>query len=103
MWRSSVSFLLAIPMTLALPCPPGFTQGILADWKNVQILAPGSGISLEIKTAKKFHGELVSVIRDSLMIEADERAFPGRVKRRRELRREDMQEVRLLAPVAFNV
>ena len=100
MWRSSVSFLLAILMTVALPCPPGFAQGILADWKNVQILTPASGISLKTKTGKKYHSELVSVIPDSLTIEADERAFPGRVKRRRELRREDIQEVRLLAPVA---
>jgi hypothetical protein len=100
MWRSAVSFLLAILLALALPSQPGFAQGNLADWKSVQTLAPGSGISVKTKAGKKYHGELVSVFPDSLLIEADEPAFPGRVKRQRELRQEDIREVRLLAPVA---
>jgi hypothetical protein len=60
----------------------------------------GSGISVKTKTGKKYHGELVSVAPSSLLIEADEPAFPGRVMRQRELCREDIREVRLLAPVA---
>jgi hypothetical protein len=100
MWRSSVSFLLAILVALALPSRPGFAQGNLVDWKNVQTLALGSGISVKTKTGKKHHGELIRVVPDFLMIEADEPAFPGRVRRQRELRREDIREVRLLASMA---
>ncbi len=100
MWRRSASFWLAILLALALPSQPGFAQGNLADWKNVQTLVPGSGISVKTKAGKKYHGELVSVIPDSLLLEADEPAFPGRLNRQRELRREDIREVRLLAPVA---
>jgi hypothetical protein len=101
MWRRSVAFLLAILLTVTLSSQRGFAQQqSLADWKNVQALTSGSGISIKTKAGKKYHGELVSVAPSSLLIEADEPAFPGRVIRQRELRREDIREVRLLAPVA---
>lgn len=90
----------ALWLVLGFACPSGFAQGNLGDWKNVQNLAPDSGISVKTKAGKKYHGDLVNVTADSLTLYSSERSFPGRIKRRRELRREDIQEVRVLAPTA---
>jgi hypothetical protein len=90
----------AMWLALALACQAGHAQGNLADWKNVQNLLPLSGISVETKTGEKYHGSLLEISPDSLTIDSDEPAFPGRTKRRRELRRGDIREVRHLASLA---
>jgi hypothetical protein len=66
----------------------------------VQNLTLDSAISVRTTKGGKYHGELVKVTPESLTINSDERGFPGRITRRRELRREDIQEVRFLAPMA---
>jgi hypothetical protein len=55
---------------------------------------------LRTKTGEKYHGALVSVSPDSLAIESDEPALPGRTSRRREFTRNQVQEIRLVSPSA---
>jgi hypothetical protein len=85
---------------LALASQSSFSQPGLGDWTSVQNLTLDSAISVRTKRGGKYHGELVNVTSASMTINSDERGFPGRITRRRELRREDIQEVRLLAPMA---
>ena len=87
-------------LVLALASQSSFAQARLGDWTSVQNLTLDSAISAKTKRGEKYHGELVNVTPESLTINSDERGFPGRVTRRRELRREDIQEVRFLAPMA---
>jgi hypothetical protein len=87
-------------LVLALASQSSFAQAGLGDWTRVQNLTLDSAISVKTKRGGKYHGELVNVTPESLTINSDERGFPGRVTRRRELRREDIQEVRFLAPMA---
>jgi hypothetical protein len=89
----------AVWLMLVLASQSSFAQAGLGDWTNVQNLTPDSAISVKTKRGEKYHGELVNVAEESLTINSDERGFPGRVTRSRELRREDIQEVRLLAPM----
>ena len=90
----------AVWLVLALASQSSFSQAGLGDWGSVQNLTLDSAISVKTKTGGKYHGELVNVTSESLTINSDERGFPGRVTRRRELRRENIQEVRFLAPMA---
>jgi hypothetical protein len=90
----------AVWLVLALASQSSFSQAGLGDWTSVQSLTLDSAISVKTKRGGKYHGELVNVTSESLTINSDERGFPGRVTRRRELRREDIQEVRFLAPMA---
>ncbi len=90
----------ALSLVLALACQSSLAQAGLTDWRNVQNLPPDSAISVKSRTGAKYHGKLFSVTADSLTIDSDERAFPGRVVKRRALNREDVQEVRLVAPMA---
>jgi hypothetical protein len=85
---------------LTLGCQFSFAQAPPNDWTNVQNLPTDSAISVKTKTGAKYHGDLVSTTLVMLTIDSDERAFPGRATRRRELKREDVQEVRLVAPTA---
>ena len=87
-------------LVLALASQSSFAQAGLGDWQNVRNLAVDSNISVKTKAGEKYHGDLVNVTTDSLTLDSDERGFPGRVTRRRELRREDIQEVRFLAAMA---
>ena len=87
-------------LVLVLVSQSSFSQAGLGDWTRVQNLTLDSAISVKTKTGGKYHGELVNVTSESLAINSDERGFPGRVTKRRELRREDIQEVRFLAPMA---
>lgn len=86
-------FLAAIPAA-------GVAQQSPADWKNVQNLAPNSGIVVKTKGGEKYHGDMIEVTDGALRLNSDERAFPGRTKRQREFRRQDIAEVRLLRPAA---
>ena len=75
----------------------GSTQQSPNDWKNVQVLAPDSGIFVKTKAGQKYHGDLVEVTDKTLRLYSDEPAFPGHTKKLRDFRREDIGEVRLLA------
>ena len=91
---------LIVWLVLAIASQTTFAQVGLGDWTSVQNLTLDSAISVKTKRGEKYHGKLVNVTPESLTIDSDERGFPGRVTRRRELRRKDVQEVRLLAPMA---
>jgi hypothetical protein len=91
---------LVLTLVLALVCQSTFAQGNLADWTKVQSLSADTAISLRTKTGAKYHGELVNVSPDSIAIDSDEPAFPGRTVRRREFARKEVQEIRLVAPAA---
>jgi hypothetical protein len=87
-------------LVLALASQSSFAQTGLGDWTRVQNLTLDSAISVKTKSGEKYHGELVNVTPESLTINSDERGFPGRVTTRRDLRRDQVQEVRLVRPAA---
>lgn len=87
-------------LVLALASQSSFSQAGLGDWTSMQNLTLDSAISVKTKKGEKYYGELVNVTPESLRINSDERGFPGRVTRRRELRREDSRQVLFLAPMA---
>jgi hypothetical protein len=87
-------------LALVLVCQSSFGQTSLGDWQSVRNLAVDSNISVKTKTDEKYHGDLVDVTAESLSIDSDERGFPGRVTTRRDLRRNQVQEVRLVRPAA---
>lgn len=93
--NSPCSRLLALTTALLLTSPPTLAQSTSGDWSNVQRLAVDSAVSVKTKAGAKYHGSMVAVTADSLTIDSDERAFPGRTLRRREFRREDVREIRL--------
>jgi hypothetical protein len=86
---------LAIVLACLLAGSPAFSQSGLGDWKNVQNLDPGTQVVVKTVASGKYFGRLVNVTPDSLSINSDERGFPGRVTRRRDIRRAEVQEVRL--------
>jgi hypothetical protein len=81
-------------LLLAVMCQSGWAQKNINDWKNVEALAPGSGIWVRTITGRKYHGELVSVTDEKLALSSDEPRFPGRTVILREVRRENVKEVR---------
>jgi hypothetical protein len=97
LWCSRVA---ASALVLLLACQPSLAQGPAGDWTRVQNLPTDTAISVKTKAGANYHGDLVSATVDSLAIDSDEPAFPGRVVRRREFRREDVREIRLVRPAA---
>jgi hypothetical protein len=95
---SYCSKIVTLALVLALTCQASNAQETLADWTNVQDLPVDTTISLKTKAGAKYHGDLVRVTADSMAIDSDEPAFPSRTTRRRELKREDIREIRLVAP-----
>ncbi len=89
----------SIPYTNVKKIKASMDPGV-GNWTSVQNLPVRSAISVKTKTGDKYNGELVNVTPESLTIDSDERAFPGRVITRRDLRREDIREVRFQAQVA---
>jgi hypothetical protein len=89
-WRHSGSLALLV----AVMCPSGWAQKNINDWKNVEALAPGSGIWVRTIAGRKYHGELVSVTDEKLSLSSDEPRFPGRTLILREVPRERVKEVR---------
>jgi hypothetical protein len=83
---------------LTLTCQASYARDTLADWTNVQDLPVDTTISVKTKAGAKYHGDLVRVTADSVAIDSDEPAFSGRTTQRRELKREDIREIRLIAP-----
>jgi hypothetical protein len=91
-----VAVLLACLMTSSTV----FCQSGLGDWRNVQNLAPETQIAVKTVSGEKYVGDLINGTADLLVISSDERSFPGRVRRRRRFRREEVREVRLWARTA---
>jgi hypothetical protein len=80
---------LALPNYLA-----GQQRRAVADWQRVCNLAPGTSIAVKTKARASYHGDLIGSNGESLILDSDERGFPGRTRRRRDLRRDDVLEVR---------
>ena len=87
-------------LLFTLASPSGLAQTSLGDWQNAQNLPADSSISVKTRARDRFRGSLVEVSSNGLALDSDERGFPGRVTRRRNLRREDIQEIRLQARAA---
>lgn len=89
------------PMAIWLACLLAWPQDVAGqqrpagNWSRLSTLPPGASIIVTTKAHASYHGQLIGVTTGSLSLNSDERGFPfGRTKRRRELRREDVQEVR---------
>jgi hypothetical protein len=91
----------SLALVLTLTCQGSFAQGTPGDWKIVQNFAVDARIAVKMKAGEKYHRELVEVTVDSLTVDSDEAAYPGRARRRRELKRENIREIRLVAPTTF--
>ena len=97
------SRMMGLALTLVLACRPAFAQSAAGDWTKVQNLPTATVLSVKTKAGAKYHGELVSVTADSVSIDSDEPAFPGRTIRRREFKREEVREIRLAASQAASI
>jgi len=96
---SSRSMTLAVVFAPACQSSIAQVQATAGDWSRVQNLAVDTAISVRTKAGAKYHGALVSVTADSMAIDSDETTFSGRTVRRRELKRENIREIRLVKPV----
>jgi hypothetical protein len=95
LWCSRIA---ASALALSLTCQTSLAQRSSGDWTRVQTLPADSKISVRIKNGEKYQGDLVRATVDTLAIDSDEPAYPGRTMRRREVRRRDVQEIRLIRP-----
>lgn len=96
LWYSRIA---ASALALSLICQTSLAQQCSSgDWTRVQTLPVSSKISVTVTSGEKYHGDLVSVTVDILVIDSDEPAHPGRTIRRREFRRRDVHEIRLIRP-----
>ncbi len=96
-WRRSLdrSLVVLLACATALPhCAPARQRTPAGDWERVRNLPSGTLIVVKTKGGAAYHGELIGAAADSVRLDSDERSFPGRVTTRRELRREDVLEVR---------
>lgn len=84
---------IVVVCSLLLPHPAAARQAV-GDWNAVRGLAPGADIRVTLKSGAVYHGELIGTTAESMSLVSDERGFPGRARRQRELRREDVLEVR---------
>jgi hypothetical protein len=89
---------LTVVLLFALVSQSSFAQEARGDWTRVQNLTIETAVSVKTKSGVKYHGEFVEATADSLAIDSDEPGFPGRATRRRQFNREDVREVRLVAP-----
>jgi len=71
-----------------------------SDWRRVQNLAPGKAILLKTKAGDRYQGKLASAMPDSILVNTDERSFPGRRRQRREFQQSAVKEIRLQRPAA---
>jgi hypothetical protein len=72
------------------------TVGAQVDWQRVMNLAAGTPITVKMKTDDRYNGTFVVAAIDGLSMDSDERGHPGRIRRRRDLRRGEIREVRHL-------
>lgn len=64
------------------------------DWAAVEGLKPGEDLQVKTRQGETYQGELESADPERLVIWSHERSFPGRVVVQRELRRDDVKQVR---------
>jgi hypothetical protein len=76
----------------------GFAQ--TGDWQRVRNLPLGEPLVLTTRAGERYHGGFVRATEDSVSIDSDERAFPGRRKRLRDVPRSDVREIRRYRPDA---
>ncbi|MGE5489353.1 MAG: hypothetical protein ACM3ZB_16175 [bacterium] len=88
------------PMVIWLVCSllgpnplPSQQHVATGDWNRVRNLPPGTPIWVKTR-AGAYHGELIGATSETVRLDSDERSFPGRTTRRRELRQEDVLEIR---------
>jgi len=98
LWSSKT---MTLALVIALACQSSIAQGhgAAGDWTRVQDLAVDTAISVRTKAGAKYHGALVSVTADSIVIDSEETIISGRIVRRREFKRETVREIRLVKPV----
>lgn len=83
---------------LLIPCQlPGQRRTAASDWNRVRNLPPGAPIWVKTKAGDAYHGELIGATSETVRLDSDERGFPGRTTRRRELRQEEVLEIRRLS------
>ncbi len=91
---------IAVALVCALLSPyplPGQQPAAASDWNRVRNLPPGTLIWVKTKAGDAYHGELVGTNPESVQLDSDERGFPGRTTRRRDLRQDDVLEIRRLS------
>ena len=88
------TFVLVVTLAMFLGTAPA-KKG---DWAAVEGISAGTAIQVKTKQGKKWKGELETADPGRLVILAFERHFPGRIMVRRELKRDDVKEVRLVHP-----
>ena len=88
------------PLALWLVCWLAWPHSLIAqraipgDWTRVRSLPLNTSIVVKTKAHGTYHGELIDVTDTGLSLNSDERGFPGRASRRRDLRREDILKIR---------
>jgi len=84
----------SLALVLAVMWQSGWAQANISDWKNVEALAPSSGIWVRTTAGKNYHGKLVNVTDEKLSLNSDEPHFPGRRWILRQVPRARVKEVR---------
>lgn len=93
----------AVLLTFHLTVSTAFSQSGLSDWTNVQTLRRDAPVVVKTVAGESYIGYVVHADADSLMMDTDERGSPGRpgrVQRRRQIRREEVRLVRMWARAA---
>jgi hypothetical protein len=88
-----VKLILSLVVVASLIIQP-LTAQSSSDWQRVLNLRPGDAILVATKTGEHYQGDLVRVSQDSLVFDSDERGFPGRIHRQRDLRQPEIKEIR---------
>jgi hypothetical protein len=69
-------------------------QPPMSHWQLVRNLPAHAAITVRTKAGASFHGEVVNVTTDALLLNTDERGSPGRIAAQRTLAQSDIQEIR---------
>jgi hypothetical protein len=93
-WRRCVSVLILGTFIFS----EAFAQ--TGDWQRVRNLPSGEPLVLTTRAGERYHGGLVRATEDSVSIDSDERAFPGRRQRLRNFPKSEVREIRSYRPRA---
>jgi hypothetical protein len=91
-WSRCVSTLITITFFFS----EAFAQ--TGDWQRVRNLQPGEPLVLTTRAGERYHGGFLRATEDSVSIESDERTFPGRTQRLRNVAKPDVREIRRYRP-----